>query len=203
MISLYEFKLSGNCHKVRLMLSLLRLPYTSIVVDGKNQAHKSPEFIGMNPFGQVPVLVDETVVVRDSQAILYYLAQTYGGGSWLPDDPSSAAQAVSWLSTAANEVSHGPSLLRAHYKFGRPIDEAAALAVTENLFRILETHLSQHPWLVGALPTIADIALYPYIALAPEGNLNLAPHPNVCLWLGRIRKLPGYVEMSGMYEGNQ
>lgn len=201
MISLYEFKASGNCHKVRLMLSLLGLQYTSIVVDGASQAHKSPEFLGMNPFGQVPVLTDDALVLRDSQAILYYLAQTYGR-SWLPGDPGMASQVVSWLSTAANEVRQGPNMLRLHYKFGRPIDLGASQAVTENLFRIIETKLSEHPWLVGTLPTIADIALYPYIALAPEGNWGLGPYANVRAWLSRIRELPGYVGMPGMYEGN-
>lgn len=201
MISLYEFHASGHCHKVRLMLALLGLQYTSIVVDGANRAQKSPEFLQMNPWGQVPVLTDGTVVLRDSQAILYYLAQTYGKGMWLPEGPSAAAQVVAWLSTAANEVTHGPNMLRLHHKFGRTIDVAAATAITADLFQLLETYLSQHTWLVGTAPTIADIAVYPYLALAPEGHWDLVPYPRVRAWLGRVRALPGYVCMTGMYEG--
>lgn len=201
MISLYEFSTSGNCHKVRLMLSLLGLAYTSIVVDGANRAQKSPEFLKMNPFGQVPVLTDDTVVLRDSQAILYYLAHTYRKGTWVPDDPGAAANVVAWLSTAANEVARGPNTLRLHHKFGRSIDVAASTAITTDLFQILEAYLSQHAWMVGAAPTIADVAMYPYLALAPEGKWDLTPYPMVRAWLGRMRALPGYVGMPGMYEG--
>lgn len=201
MISLYEFAPSGNCHKVRMMLAMLGLQYTSIVVDRANQAQKSPAFLKMNPLGQVPVLTDDAVVLRDSQAILYYLAQTYRKGTWVPDDATAAAQVIAWLSTAANEVTRGPSMLRLHHKLGRAIDVAAATAITTDLFQMLEGYLSQHTWLVGAAPTIADIAMYPYLALAPEGKWDLAPYPKVRAWLGRIRALPGYVGMPGMYEG--
>ena len=201
MISLYEFEPSGNCHKVRLMLAMLGLQYTSIVVDRANQAQKSPAFLKMNPLGQVPVLTDDAVVLRDSQAILYYLAQTYRKGTWVPDDATAAAQVIAWLSTAANEVTRGPNMLRLHHKFGRAIDAAAATAITTDLFQMLEVYLSQHTWMVGAAPTIADIAMYPYLALAPEGKWDLAPYPKVRAWLGRIRALPGYVGMPGMYEG--
>ncbi len=201
MIGLYEFAPSGNCHKVRLMLAMLGLQYTSIVVDRANQAQKSPAFLKMNPLGQVPVLTDDTVVLRDSQAILYYLAQTYRKGTWVPDDATAAAQVIAWLSTAANEVTRGPSMLRLHHKLGRAIDVAAATAIATDLFQMLEVYLSQHTWLVGTAPTIADIAMYPYLALAPEGKWDLAPYPKVRAWLGRIRALPGYIGMPGMYEG--
>lgn len=201
MITLYEFPASGHCHKIRLMLALLELEYVSIVVDGNSQAHKSPEFLRMNPFGEVPVLTDDTVVLRDSQAILYYLAQTYRAGTWMPADPGAAANVIGWLSTAANEVTRGPNMLRLHHKFGRAIDEPSATAITKALFQMLENYLSQHTWLVGAAPTIADIAMYPYLALAPEGQWDLVPYPVVRAWLGRVRALPGYVGMPGMYEG--
>lgn len=200
MISLYEFKLSGNCHKVRPMLSLLGLPYKSILVDSAHQAHKSPEFPGMNPFGQVPVLTDGAVVLRDSQAIIFYLARAYGKESWLPDDPVTAAQIVAWLATAANEVWQGPAALRLDHKFSMPIDEAASRTITANLCHILDEHLSAQPWLVSPLPTIADVAMYPYLALAPEGRWDLGPYPNLCAWLGRIRKLPGYIDMPGTWQ---
>lgn len=88
MIRLYEFALSGNCHKVRLMLSLLGLPYESVLVSGANREHKSAAFLAMNPLGQVPVLTDGDLVVRDSQAILVYLASRYGGPTWWPQDPA-------------------------------------------------------------------------------------------------------------------
>ena len=91
MITLYEFALSGNCHKIRLMLSLLGLDYQSVAVNGSEQQQKSAEFLAMNPFGQVPVLKDDNVVIRDSQAILFYLAKKYGNGQWLPNDAAALA----------------------------------------------------------------------------------------------------------------
>lgn len=69
MMTLYEFALSGNCHKTRLLLSLLDVSYQSIAVNGSEQQHKAEVFLKMNPFGQVPVLTDGDIVIRDSQAI--------------------------------------------------------------------------------------------------------------------------------------
>lgn len=126
MIELYEFPLSGNCHKVRLLLSLLGLDYRSHVLNGAEREQKTPAFLALNPFGQVPVLADGGTVLRDSQAILVYLARRYGGPDWWPDDPAALAGTVAWLSVAANEMAHGPNALRLHHRFGRPLDVPAA-----------------------------------------------------------------------------
>lgn len=198
MIRLYEFAFSGNCHKVRLMLSLPGLPYESVPVSGANREHKSPGFLAMNPLGQVPVLTDGELVVRDSQAILVYLASRYGGPAWWPQDPAKLANLSAWLSTAANEVAHGPNALRLHYKFGREVALDEARRVTRELLSILESQLSQHGWFAGKAPGIADIALYPYIALSPEGGVDLAEYRAVGAWIARIQAMPGYVGMPGM-----
>lgn len=192
MITLYQFPVSGNSQKIRLMLSLLRLKFKLENVDGVKRVHKSEAFLRMNPFGQVPVLVDGEFVLRDSQAILVYLAQRYGKGAWLPLDPENLARVTAWLSTAANEVVRGPNLLRLHYRFGREIDVSAAQSAAHQLLHILEAQLSQVDWLVGEQPSVADIAMYPYIALSPEGKVDLTLFPAVLRWLGRIEKLPGY-----------
>ena len=122
MMTLYEFALSGNCHKIRLMLSLLGLDYRSVIVNGSEQQQKSVDFLSMNPFGQVPVLTDDDVIVRDSQAILVYLARKYANEQWLPNEATALVEVAAWLSTAANEVSMGPNRMRLHYKFGRAIN---------------------------------------------------------------------------------
>lgn len=202
MITLHEFAASGNCHKVRLMLSLLNLSYQSKLVKGSDREHKSSDFIRMNPFGQVPVLTDGDVVVRDSQAILVYLARQYGGEQWLPMDAAGMSRIAAWLSTAANEVARGPNALRLHHKFGRQIDVTAAQGITGQLFRILETVLEKQDWLAFERATIADVAMYPYVALAPEGLIDLQPYPAICSWLGRMQALPGYLGMPGMYAMN-
>jgi glutathione S-transferase len=200
MITLYDLAPSGNCHKVRLLLSLLGVQYYSRAVNLIDSEHKSANFLQMNPFGQVPVLVDGDVILRDSQAILVYLAKQYGDHGWLAtDDPNAMAQVTAWLSTAANEVARGPNDLRLHYKFGRQLDLVAAQQITERLYGIVNQQLQASGWLVGDHITIADIAVYPYIALSPESQISLAPYPALLKWVGRIQALPGYVGMPGMY----
>jgi glutathione S-transferase len=201
MMTLYEFALSGNCHKIRLMLSLLGLDYRSVVVNGSERQQKSVDFLSMNPFGQVPVLTDDDVIVRDSQAILVYLARKYGNEQWLPNEATALAEVAAWLSTAANEVSMGPNRLRLHYKFGRAINSEESRQTAINLLNILQGRLEKYEWLATDHLTIADIAIYPYIALAPEGRLDLESYPAVTGWVSRIQALPGYVGMPGMWQG--
>ncbi len=198
MIELYEFALSGNCHKVRLMLGLLGLSYHSTAVNSSLREHKSPEFLSMNPFGQVPVIKDGDAVIRDSQAILVYLAQQYGGEQWWPTDATTSGHIVAWLATAANEMARGPNALRLHHKFGRDIDLDNAQQNTRTLLSIINERLACHEWIATAAPSIADVALYPYIALAPEGKVDLSPYPSVLTWMRRIQALPGYLSMPGM-----
>jgi glutathione S-transferase len=201
MIKLYEFAASGNCHKVRLLLSLLDIPYESIMVNGAAREHKSADYLAMNPLGQVPVLVDGGVVLRDSQAILVYLARQYGAEQadfWLPNEPAALAQVVAWLATTANEVTRGPNALRLHHKWGRAINMAEAETITELLLTLLNQHLAQSTWLAAAHITIADIALYPYIALASEGKVDLLRFPAIVAWMKQIQSLHGYVSMAGI-----
>lgn len=198
MIELYEFALSGNCHKIRLMLSALNLEYKSILLNGADKEQKSPEFLGLNPLGQVPVLKDGDIIIRDSQAILVYLARAYGEDFWFPAAAVQAAQVSAWLSTAANEVVRGPNALRLHHKFGRVINLEEASLITHNLLELLNQHLAQHNWLATAKISIADIALYPYIALVHEGQVDLAPFVHVKNWLGRIELFSWFVTMPGI-----
>jgi len=201
MMTLYEFALSGNSHKIRLMLSLLGLDYRSVIVNGSEWQQKSVDFLSMNPFGQVPVLTDDDVIVRDSQAILVYLARKYGNEQWLPNEATALAEVAAWLSTAAKEVSMGPNRLRLHYKFGRAINSEESRQTAINLLNILQGRLEKYEWLATDHLTIADIAIYPYIALAPEGRLDLESYPAVTGWVSRIQALPGYVGMPGMWQG--
>lgn len=198
MIELFEFGLSGNCHKIRMMLSLLGLEYTSHAVNGAEREQKSAEYLAMNPFGQVPVLKDGEKVIRDSQAILVYLARAYGAEDWFPLDAAKAAEVTAWLSTAANEVARGPNALRLHHKFGRAINVEEATAISDNLLKVLNQHLEHNEWLANNTITIADIAVYPYIALANEGKVDLAPYIHIENWLGRIEMLTGFVAMPGI-----
>jgi glutathione S-transferase len=198
MIELYEFPLSGNSYKARLMLSLLGLEHRSVSLDGAKREHKKPEFLALNPFGQVPVLVNEGMAIRDSQAILVYLARKYGGAKWLSEDPEGLAAVMPWLFTAANEMARGPSAARAHLKFGRELDYLTALSVSAEVMGIVEDRLRHHDWLALERPTIADVACYPYLALAGEGGIDVTPYPAIEKWFTRIAELPGYRGMPGI-----
>lgn len=200
MISLYDVSLSGNCHKVRLLLSLLALPYQTQPVDLRGGEQRSPDYLQRNPFAQVPVLDDDGLIIRDSQAILVYLAKRYGGEQWWPDDAYQLAQIAAWLSTAANEIAYGPALLRVHHKFGRAIDTLKAQQTAEKVLGIIDRHLESRDWLDGDSVSIADIAVYPYLALAPEGGIAIDAYFNIIAWLQRIRALSGYVAMPGMWQ---
>lgn len=198
MLELYEVAVSGNSHKVRLMLSFLKLEYKSHLLNMAERDHKRAEFLAINPFGQVPVLVDDDLVLRDSQGILVYLAKAYGPAHWYPQNAVDAANINAWLSVAANEITRGPSALRAHYKVGRAINLEEATTITNNILDILNNHLKNRNWLVTDEATIADVAVYPYLALANEGRVDLSPYAYLNEWLARFEKLDGYVGMDGI-----
>ena len=200
MITLYDITLSGNCHKVRLLLSFLALPYQTQPVNLGGGEQRSPDYLQVNPFGQVPVLDDDGLIIRDSQAILVYLAKRYGGDHWWPDDALHLAQITAWLSTAANEIFHGPAMLRIYHKFGRAIDTVKAKQTADIVLGIIDRHLESRDWLAGGRVSIADIAVYPYLALAPEGNIDIGAYPDIVTWFQRIRALPNYVAMPGLWQ---
>ncbi|MBW4634189.1 MAG: glutathione S-transferase [Iphinoe sp. HA4291-MV1] len=198
MMKLYNAELSGNCHKVRLMLSLLGLKYELVPVVLKDGEQKTEEFLKLNPLGQVPVLRDGDVVIRDSQAILVYLAQRYGGEDWLPTEAEPMGKVMQWLFTAANEIQHSVAAVRLHFLFNAKIDVEVALQKAHQILQILDKHLSERSWLECERPTIADVACFPYVALASDGKISLEPYPHVVSWIERIKQLPGYIGMPGL-----
>ena len=198
MIKLHDLDISGNCYKVRLFLAVLGLEHERVPVDVMAGEHKSPEFLKLNPLGQIPVLVDGEHVLRDSQAILAYLARRYADETWLPLEPAALAAVMEWLSVAANELEHGPYAARLGCQLKLPVDVPAAQEKARAVLAVVEAHLQDRAWLAGGHPTIADIACYPAIALAPHGEVSLEPFPNIGAWLGRVRGLPNYEPMPGI-----
>lgn len=192
-MKLYHFPLSGHAHRARLFLSLLNVPHEIIDVDLKAGEHLTPEFLAMNPFGQVPVLEDEGQFIADSNAILVYLAKKTGRSEWLPENALGAAQVQRWLSVAAGDLAFGPAAARLITVFGRPFNPEEVITRAHLVLTRIENHLKDREWLVGDRPTIADIAQYSYIIGAPEGNVNLSGYPAVNGLLRRIEALPGFV----------
>lgn len=192
-MKLYYHPISGHAHRAHLFLSLLGLEFELVEVDLMKAEQKSAAFLALNPFGQVPVLEDEGNVIADSNAILVYLATRYGDASWLPRDPLGAASVQRWLSVAAGEIASGPATARIINLFGKAVDPAEAIARAHRILGLLDASLAGREWVAAAWPTIADVALYSYVARAPEGNVDLAPYANVRAWLARVEALPRFL----------
>ena len=194
-MELYSHEVSGNSYKIRLFLSLLDLDCAVINVDLMQGENRQPEFLQLNPLGQVPVLVDKDLMLRDSQAILVYLAKTYGNDHWLPQTGREMALVMQWLSTACNEVARGPADARLHDKLKFDIDINTARKNSDVILTIINNHLQDREWLELEHPTIADIACFPYIALAYEGGISLDPYPHIQHWITRITQLPNFIAL--------
>lgn len=195
---LHDLELSGNCYKVRLFCSLLGLKLDVAAVDFLGGAHKKSPLIEKNPFGEIPVFEDGSVTLRDSQAILVYLARKFGGETWLPTDAAGMAEVMSWLMVAENEIARGPNDARLHDKFGFELDVAQAREKAKRIIGLMEARLAKRDWLALDRPTIADIACMPYVALSHEGGVSLQPYPRVRAWIGRIKALPGFIGMPAL-----
>jgi len=192
-MKLYHYPLSGHAHRAVLFLSLLGVKADLVEVDLPNGEHKSPEFLMLNPFGQVPVLEDDGVVVNDSNAILVYVATKLGRKDWLGDDLATVAKVQKWLSVAAGEIAYGPAAARLITVFGANFRADEVIARAHRILKLIEAQLAAHRFIASDRPTIADVALYSYIVNAPEGNVDLAPYGAVRDWLARIEALPGFV----------
>jgi len=201
-IKFYGFKLSGHSHRAEVMLKLLQLPYEFKLVDLAGGEQKAPAFLKLNPFGTVPVIDDNGTVIADSAAILVYLAQAYDDSrTWFPTDPVKAAQVQRWLSVAQGPVFNGPCSARLVTVFNAPLDYERAQKTSYALFDVLNRELADKTFLVGTGPTVADIALYSYIAHAPEGGVSLADYPQIRAWLARVETLPHFEPMPSTKAG--
>lgn len=200
MLKLFDREASGNCYKVRLLLSFLDVPYERIPVvmkDGRNVTDGS--YLQLNPRGQIPTLRDGDVTFWGSTAILCYLASRYDKSErWLPRDPQQFGQAMQWLELAQNEILTGLARARAIVRFNIAADLPAVRQLAIRALGVLESRLGNEPWLAGDGPTLADIACFPYVALAPEGNVNASPYAGVQRWIARFKSLERFVGMPGI-----
>ncbi len=193
-MKLYHFPLSGHAHRARLFLSLIDARVDVVDLDLAGGEHKQPEYLELNRFGQVPVLVDGETVIADSNAILVYAAKKFGRTDWLPESPAEAAAVQRWLSVAAGQIAFGPAAARLITVFGAGFDAEEVIGRAHTVLAVIDAELEGRDWIASvSQPSIADIALYSYIARAPEGNVDLSGYPEVQAWLARIEALPGFV----------
>ncbi|OMQ34456.1 glutathione S-transferase [Ensifer sp. 1H6] len=207
MIKLYDYELSGNCYKLRLLMSILGVDYKTVPVDFyPGREHKADWFMKINPLGQLPVLEDRDLVLRDAQAILVYLASKYDpAGAWYPrDNPELLGEISQWLAFA-DGITSTASAARLHDALFYDFDIDAARAGAHRLFRILDEHLwfgerQGRQWICSASrPTIADIACFPYIMLSEEGGISRQDYPAIRRWCDRVKRIDGFVVMSGVF----
>ena len=198
MIKLYDFELSGSCYKIRLLLSMLGQQHEAVTIDFINKEHKTAKYTALNPFGEIPIMEDGDVRLRDAQAIMVYLAKKYDKtNAWYPDDATSMAKIQQWLSTGGGEVMNaaGARLVKI---LNYPLDLEKLQAGAHRVFKILDDHLAGRQFLELGHPTIGDIACFPYTAMAGEGGIDLSQYKNVLAWIERMKKLPGFIPMPGI-----
>jgi glutathione S-transferase len=208
MIKLYDYELSGNCYKVRLILAFLKITYyTELVEFYPSKQHKESNFLKINPLGQLPVIDDGGHIIRDAQAILIYIALKYQRNNlWYPKtDIQKISDLQQWLSFA-NELTNTSSAARLHDGFFYTnIDVKNCRDNAHKLFRILDEHLyfcelEKKKWICSTNhPTIADIACFPYVILSEEGGISRMNYPAIRRWCDRFKRIPGFEVMSGVF----
>ncbi|HEX2652482.1 MAG TPA: glutathione S-transferase N-terminal domain-containing protein [Xanthobacteraceae bacterium] len=190
-IILHGSPFSGHAHRVALLLKMLGLPFQ--VQDANAQIRRTPEFLALNPLGQIPVLQDGDLTLADSNAIMIYLCKRYAPGSqWLLEDPVGAARIQRWLSIAAGEIQFGASYARAISQWNFPGHLPEAHRVANRILSFMDQYLNGRTFLAADHATIADLACYSYVAHAPEGGVPLDAYSHVRAWLKRVEALPHF-----------
>ena len=191
-MKIYGDSISGNCLKVRWTADYLGLPYEWIETDVLKGESRTPEFLAMNPAGQVPaVILDDGRPLAQSNAIILHLAQ---GSDLVPSDAYDRARMFEWLFW--EQYSHEPyvAVARFHVRYlGKAVSELETRIVErgEGALRRLDEALAGEPFLVAGRLSLADIALVAYTRVAPEGGFDLARYPNVGAWITRVEAALG------------
>ncbi len=196
---LYDYLDSGNGYKIRLALAQLGLAYQWVELDIIAGETRRPGFLAKNANGRIPTLeLDDGTCIAESNAILWYLTE---GTPLLPEDRLGRAKVLQWM--FFEQYSHEPYVATPRFivrhlsaDSPRRAELPKRLEQGRAALGVMEAHLKDHRYFVGERYTIADIALYAYTHLAPEGHLDLAPYANVRAWLERVAKQPGHIPIT-------
>lgn len=187
---------SGNCYKPRLLMALTDRPFRHVETSTRDGTTRTAEFLAKNPAGQCPLLdLGDGRLLAESNAILVHLGE---GTPFLPADPFERVQMLRWMFFEQNahegSVAVRRSLSVYPERAGAATPERMALTLANGTaaLTVMERYLAEHRFFGGERPSLADIALYPYTASAPEGGFDLAPLPAVRAWLAAIEALPGF-----------
>ena len=198
MITVYGYSPSGNCHKLRLLLTQLGREFRWIEIDSARGATRTPEYLAKNPNGKVPMIeLDDGRIIVESNAILCWLAD---GTKFHAGDAWQRAQTLAWM--FFEQYSHEPYIAVARFICGwTPLDSPRRADLPRlherghQALAVMERHLAQHEWFSSLGYGIADIALFGYTHCADEGGFDLAPYPAVRAWLARVKAQPDFVAM--------
>ena len=199
MYKVYGDMLSGNCYKIKMLLTFLNIEHEWIHVDILNGETQTEAFKSINPNGKIPLLViDDGQVLAESNAILNYLAE---GTEYLPRSKFERASVLQWQ--FFEQYSHEPYIAVARYinkYLGLPSDRMAEYESKQSgghkALKVMEEHLTNKTYFVANKISIADISLFAYTQVAHEGGFDLASYPNILAWIKRIQDLPDYIEMA-------
>ena len=194
-VLLYDNPVSGNCHKVRLIFSLLGVEHERREVSVVDRSGRAELLGGLSPGLTVPtVVLEDGRALAESNAILWYFGD---GTAYAPDDPYERAQVLQWM--FFEQYKHEPAIAVLRFWLSIADDPppaaeiAAKRAAGHAALGAMERHLGDREYLVGTGFTIADIALYTYTHVAPEAGLDLGPYPALGAWLERVAARPGFV----------
>ena len=207
MLELFDYVLSTDAYKARLVLSFLGVAYRTRNVEFfPAREHHAEWFLSINPRGELPVLLDDGVYIEDAQAILVHLATKFDpSGTWYPHDNATFTGQMSMWLAFADALTLTAAAARLHDGFGYgevDIDEARAGA--HELLRTLDEHIwfaeqQGFDWLCPRPhPSVADVACFPDVALAEEGGVDLDYYRAVRRWMRRVRRLPNFCVMPGI-----
>ena len=196
-MKLYDYLPSGNSYKVRLISAYLGISYVWVNLDIIKGETQTKGFKAKNPVGQIPLLeLDDGRRIAESNAILYFLAE---GTPYWPSNAFDQAKCLQWM--FFEQYKHEPSVAVArfihHYAMEQRKDELPVLTKKGYLaLDVMEAHLADNLWFVGAGPTIADVALYAYTHVAGEGGFDLSKFPNILAWLDRVSDHPRHIRIT-------
>jgi glutathione S-transferase len=194
---LYDNPISGNCYKVRLLLALLGIGYDRRELSVFDRSDRAEVLGGLNPALRVPTLVlDDGRALGESGAILLYLADGVGGSEFIPADRFERAQMLQWM--FFEQYSHEPNIAVPRFWAEAGIEPPAAelkarRAAGRDVLAAMDRHLTERRFFVADTYSLADIALYAYTHVAPDGGFSLEPYPAIRAWLARVAARPGHI----------
>jgi glutathione S-transferase len=194
-VILYDNPVSGNCYKVRLLLAYLGIPYERRELSVEDRSNREEVLGGLSPAQRVPTIVlDDGRSLGESGAILWYLAD---GTRFVPEDPFERAQMLQWM--FFEQYDHEPAIAVVRFWVTHGRADAFADRLAERMeaghkaLRAMERNLEGREYLVGDRLSLADLVLYAYTHVAPEGGFELDPYPWIRAWLERVAADPAHI----------